>query len=358
MIVGQPRKDSMTAADRSTLPSSGSTLGPAGRVKSFRAAWSSYLSYGAFIAVVLVPPLIRGLTNGAADGHDWRDVGFWVLVAAAWILYQSRFKLVLGPDHISYFSPLSFFSGPESLRYSDIERYDASAIYRGLPAKLQLIPKRNSGRRPVRINLRIFGREQISEMLALLHARVPHAAPSAAPPAGASAGSPASALPPAHARKPWQVRPDVDPKWILGVGWVLLAAVSAYAGLAHGAVLIPEVFFLLSALGVGLYFLLRPKYDFAMASNQEVRSALGFGVRLDPPRLLYSEDNRVITLTAQELPASASGFSVSDGPIRAWDPPFQHEGLSRRRAARIRKNIAAAMAFLRAQRERQGSPPR
>lgn len=133
-------------------------------------------------------------------------------------------------------------------------------------------------------------------------------------------------------------------RMMLGV-WSLVAVIYVWVRLRGGPDTIP---LLCGAIAVACTFLLYPKgtkYGFQEVSENEVRSSLGFCVRIDGAELVYKEGSNTLTIGPQSPSSGVSKFLVNDATIERWDPPNDQIRLTNKQKSEIQSRIVQALTY-------------
>jgi hypothetical protein len=126
--------------------------------------------------------------------------------------------------------------------------------------------------------------------------------------------------------------------------WSLVAITFIWDYLTGGSSTIPTI---CSALAVAATFLLYPKrgYKFQLVGTDEVRSPVGFSVRVSGDSLVYEEGARKITLSAGGSPGGVAVFRIDASKLSSWDPPNEGVQLSDDQKSEIRTRLIRALSY-------------
>lgn len=129
------------------------------------------------------------------------------------------------------------------------------------------------------------------------------------------------------------------------VVWSLTAAIAVWVLLSGRSTLIPTM---CSLVAVALTFLLQPKtkkYRFQVVGENEVRSALGFSVRIEGSTLVYSQGPHTLTIGPESSSSGISKFRINVSNIARWDPPNDSIQLTDKEKTEIQSRIVHALSF-------------
>jgi hypothetical protein len=127
--------------------------------------------------------------------------------------------------------------------------------------------------------------------------------------------------------------------------WSLVAITFIWGFLSGSSSTIPAI---CSALAVAATFLLYPKrgnYKFQLIGTDEVRSPVGFSVRVSGDSLVYEEGARKITLSPGGSPGGVAVFRIDASKLSRWDLPNEGVQLSDDQKSEIRTRLIRALSY-------------
>jgi hypothetical protein len=134
----------------------------------YRACVSTYLVFGAITGIPFLISLLATLKNPTV----WPSViaCFFIMAAVFWWL--NTFKIQLSESGVSY---RSFFKGAVYLAFSEIKEAKTDVTFSevfGPPIRLVLTPKPNVAKPPIIVNIKVFCRRDVAQLLKILESRI------------------------------------------------------------------------------------------------------------------------------------------------------------------------------------------
>jgi hypothetical protein len=133
-----------------------------------RAAPSGYII---FIGVFCFPILLLGIIAAVKDPSMWKGVAATLILMIVWAAWLASFRIVLTHDTISY----TTIRGTVSMALSEIDKaeihvgeYQYKDRFRPT-IRLELHPYKGIGKKPMVINLKVFGKQDIRLLLKYLN---------------------------------------------------------------------------------------------------------------------------------------------------------------------------------------------
>lgn len=134
----------------------------------YRACVSTYLVFGTITGIPLLISLLATLKSPAA----WPGVVACLFIMAAIFWWLNSFKILLSEREISY---RSLFKGTASLAFSEIKEAKTDVTFSqvfGPPIRLVLSPKPNIAKPPIIVNIKVFCRHDVAQLLKILESRI------------------------------------------------------------------------------------------------------------------------------------------------------------------------------------------
>jgi hypothetical protein len=104
--------------------------------------------------------------------HDWKSVGPAFGFLAFWMVWIASFRLTVDDRELTY---QSLFGGKKAIALADISEAKIAVGMKdafGPFFRLTLYPPHESMSQPIVINLKVFGREDLKELFAVLGLKI------------------------------------------------------------------------------------------------------------------------------------------------------------------------------------------
>ncbi len=134
----------------------------------YHACVSTYLIFGTITGLPFMISLLATLKNPVA----WPGVVACLFIMAAIFWWLNAFKIQVSEKDVSY---RSLFQGTVSLAFSEIKEAKTDVTFSkvfGPPIRLVLTPKPNIAKPPIIVNIKVFCRSDVAQLLKNLEARI------------------------------------------------------------------------------------------------------------------------------------------------------------------------------------------